>query len=120
MTLIDQRIIKDGNSKRGVMLNDSQMSKLAEMCGWADYPSDGRAYADYRRLTQGPMAYTAFKQDYWQLTLAGYFVVIGRLDLHVKPSEHKKGWVAFFRNDVWYRTGPTLPAAIDAALQEIL
>ena len=100
------------------MLNDSQMSKLAEMCGWADYPTDGRAYADYRRLTQGPMAYTAFDKDNWQLTLAGYFVVIEKLGFAVGTDPLGKRHV--IGKNICTDGFDTLPAAIDAALSEIL
>ena len=103
------------------MLNDSQMSKLAEMCEFRNVNDVAWYVEDDAGVdSEVLVAYYHHLDDDHRLTLAGYFVVIEKLDLHVKPSEYKKGWVAFFRNDVWCRTGATLPAAIDAALQEIL
>ena len=86
------------------MLTDNQMTQLAEMCRWADYPGDG-------------MAYTTFEQDHWQLTLAGYFVVIERLELLCSPMIDGRWTVD---HEDCGATGDTLTLAIDAALQEII
>ena len=102
------------------MLNDSQMSKLAEMLRLVPLPGAGtlsHVTVAYDDQDKNLVAVIDGATKSWRLTPAGYFVVIEKLALAIVPMDEGRRWVW---NGQYGKSYDTFPAAIDAALQEIL